>query len=400
MRARIDISVKKVRDIMRSAIIVLILVVILVPIISVSDSLQPDHVDQVHPKMTPGDAGCPIMNNTDLPGSDYIDLDLSKADPKECQKLCDGDTTCLAWSYVKPGIQGPSARCWLKDTIPDQVVDSCCVSGQKLCVVGVVTTACEPNLPTPIVTYTGSELYTGSDGSKYTRYNLLVKNYYEYSSDLFLPAPDLPPCGKNTDSSRTWINIYDASGNRLYGFCALTSPAELQNLWFSVPIGALAPVSATVEIEDRACGIVSSSTSIPISYTIIIPDEEVEPLKNNRGESDGITTSPDQVVNLAGTEIFIKKDTDIPGQDYSRFELDTANPISCAQVCAEDPRCQSFTYVKPGIQGNKANCWLKSGNPAEKSDSCCISGTKPVRSAGPVRSGGFSSENFVAETQT
>src|SRR5262249_32094487 len=46
-----------------------------------------------------------------------------------CQHSCAGDSRCQAWTWVKPGIQGPAAHCWLKSRVPELVKDSCCNSG-------------------------------------------------------------------------------------------------------------------------------------------------------------------------------------------------------------------------------------------------------------------------------
>lgn len=69
--------------------------------------------------------------NTDRPGRDYRDIDLSRPDPSLCRDLCAGDPQCKAYTYVKPGVQGSSARCWLKSSVPDAVRSDCCVSGVK-----------------------------------------------------------------------------------------------------------------------------------------------------------------------------------------------------------------------------------------------------------------------------
>ncbi|MCJ7444499.1 MAG: PAN domain-containing protein, partial [Methanotrichaceae archaeon] len=72
-----------------------------------------------------------LDNNTNLPGSDYKNLELSTADPNICAYQCSGDSACKAFTYVKPGYQGPKAQCWLKNVVPSQVQDECCVSGIK-----------------------------------------------------------------------------------------------------------------------------------------------------------------------------------------------------------------------------------------------------------------------------
>jgi len=71
------------------------------------------------------------QNGIDRPGRDYKNFDLSAPDPAACRKACEAEAQCRAWAYVKPGVQGPSARCWLKNAVPAPVKDSCCVSGVR-----------------------------------------------------------------------------------------------------------------------------------------------------------------------------------------------------------------------------------------------------------------------------
>lgn len=78
-----------------------------------------------------------------------------------------------------------------------------------------------------------------------------VVNWSSYSNEMFRPAPDLPPCGLNTSSSRTWVDIYDADTNkRIYGFCALGSSDGLQKIWF-MPKTKKGRVY--IVLKDRAC---------------------------------------------------------------------------------------------------------------------------------------------------
>jgi hypothetical protein len=66
--------------------------------------------------------------------------------------------------------------------------------------------------------------------------NLAVTNWQAYPPAMFAPAPNLPPCGINANSSRTWVDIYNAATNlRIYGFCALGAPLDLTRLWFATP---------------------------------------------------------------------------------------------------------------------------------------------------------------------
>lgn len=76
-------------------------------------------------------AGTTVEPNTDRGGADYISHDLPAPDPALCRKACDQDPKCRAYTYVKPGVQGPLARCYLKDPAPAARPNECCVSGVK-----------------------------------------------------------------------------------------------------------------------------------------------------------------------------------------------------------------------------------------------------------------------------
>ena len=67
----------------------------------------------------------------DRMGSDYKNFGLSSADPSICRDACNKENRCKAWTYVKPGLQGSQARCWLKYEIPPPKANECCVSGVK-----------------------------------------------------------------------------------------------------------------------------------------------------------------------------------------------------------------------------------------------------------------------------
>jgi hypothetical protein len=69
--------------------------------------------------------------NTDRPGFDYRNFDLTAADANPCRAQCEAETQCLSWTYVAPGVQGVNARCWLKKAVPQQMANGCCISGVK-----------------------------------------------------------------------------------------------------------------------------------------------------------------------------------------------------------------------------------------------------------------------------
>jgi|GEM_PF-6999248 hypothetical protein len=70
-----------------------------------------------------------IEPNSDRPGSDYRNFNLSTPDFRLCFEACNLDTVCQAYTYVPPGVQGPQARCWLKNAVPGSRVVSAMVSG-------------------------------------------------------------------------------------------------------------------------------------------------------------------------------------------------------------------------------------------------------------------------------
>ena len=66
--------------------------------------------------------------NASRPGADYRALDIAPQ-PEICRNACLAEAPCVAFTYVAPGVEGPSARCRLKRAVPPLVADACCVSG-------------------------------------------------------------------------------------------------------------------------------------------------------------------------------------------------------------------------------------------------------------------------------
>ena len=117
--------------------------------------------------------------------------------------------------------------------------------------------ACTPNpgptplgSPSPILYLTGVEAYS-TGGKDWMRHNYDVLNKDLYDPALFAAAPTLPPCGLNNNAARTWVDFYDAQGNRLYGFCALGSPADLGRIWFATEEGTVPPSWVYIQMHDR-----------------------------------------------------------------------------------------------------------------------------------------------------
>jgi hypothetical protein len=110
--------------------------------------------------------------------------------------------------------------------------------------------ASAPALPNPVLYLIGSEFFQ-NNGKTFVRYKYDVFNKDAYPADMFAAAPNLPPCGKNTKASRTWVDLFDQNGKRLYGFCALSKPADLNQIYFALEDGVIPPSWIYIEMTDR-----------------------------------------------------------------------------------------------------------------------------------------------------
>jgi hypothetical protein len=107
-----------------------------------------------------------------------------------------------------------------------------------------------PVIPNPALYLSHQEVFQ-QGGKQFTRYVYNVLNKEDFPAAMFAAAPALPPCGANTKSSRTWIDIFDSRGKRLYGFCALGKPADLDGIWFALESDVVPPSYVYIEMNDR-----------------------------------------------------------------------------------------------------------------------------------------------------
>ena len=72
----------------------------------------------------------PLEYSIDRNGGDYRNFETATdSSGAACKAACDGDNRCRAWTYVRPGYIGPTARCYLKDKITRPRHKPCCISG-------------------------------------------------------------------------------------------------------------------------------------------------------------------------------------------------------------------------------------------------------------------------------
>lgn len=130
------------------------------------------------------------------------------------------------------------------------------------------------SLPDPKLVFEGKEEYE-ANGQKWVRYKLSVTNRNVYPAAMFKAAPQLPACGANENSSRTWVDIFNAqNGDRLYGFCSLGAPANLDNLWFAVKQGQNPPKCVNMVMTDRLLNKTFKSNNVCFNSTVPVgPDD-------------------------------------------------------------------------------------------------------------------------------
>lgn len=119
-----------------------------------------------------------------------------------------------------------------------------------------------PSLPAPKLKFVGTEAYE-ANGFDFTRYNYAVANKSKFAKELFAAAPELPACGENRNASRTWVDLYDPAGKKLYWFCAFTGPDDLDHLWFALTTGTAPPKAVYIEMTDRKTGAHARSNKAP-----------------------------------------------------------------------------------------------------------------------------------------
>ena len=104
--------------------------------------------------------------------------------------------------------------------------------------------------PNPVLTFQGQEEIV-RNGKTFTKFKFAVENRNSYPNELFAESPDLPPCGANKRSARTWVDFFDQRGKRLNGFCAIKNPEGLADIWFIIEAGGIPPSWVYIEMNDR-----------------------------------------------------------------------------------------------------------------------------------------------------
>ncbi len=83
------------------------------------------------------------------------------------------------------------------------------------------------------------------------KYNVTfsLANHRQFPDELFSNAPDLPACGLNTNSSRSWVYFKDVDNSQNRSYCNISSASKLEI--FSITYTGNIPESVYLLIDDR-----------------------------------------------------------------------------------------------------------------------------------------------------
>ncbi len=301
--------------------------------------------------------------NTDRPGGDYTSSEVPGNDPRVCAARCEIESQCLAWSYTPPGVQGPAARCSLKNTVPAPVANSNAVSDVR-----------------PF------EYNTNRLGSNYTDFDLPVANpamcAARCSGDAqcqawsyVIPGVQgaLAHCWlKNAVPSATAAN-FTVSGVRSYEYDTDRAGSDYTNFELQ-------------QADPAACAARCSGDAQCRAWTYVIPGVQGPGARCWLKSAVPPSVAADFAVSgVRGFEY----DIDRRGGDYNDFALDAPDPQLCAARCAGDSQCAAWTYLKPGTTvGGGARCSLKNSVPPQTPSVAAVSG---LRAGAPPLAGGTGS---------
>ncbi|MGJ5817664.1 PAN domain-containing protein [Paludibaculum fermentans] len=260
-------------------------------------------------------------NNVNLPGGDYLSIDMDTADPSGCRAACEKDGRCKAWTFVKPEQPGGRGYCWLKDSVPEATREECCVSALKgegssgAAVIASTLPKWRDNVNLPGGDFLSIDM-TGTD-----------------------PAPCQAACEKES-RCKAWTYVKpEEPGGR--GYCWLKD---------SVPEA----------IVENCCvsALKGAGTSTASGWAVGWGSRKVATWRNN--------------INL-------------PGADFLAIDMTGDDPGPCQAACEKDGRCKAWTFVKPEEPGGRSYCWLKDSVPTAVREECCVSALKGEGGASPRR---------------
>ena len=125
------------------------------------------------------------------------------------------------------------------------------LAGTAIFLITLSVLAVGQDMPNPKLRFIRAKDVVLDSGMRFRMYEIEVVNRAEFPNELFVMAPDLPPCGRNTNASRTLITVYNEKGDRIFGHCAVNSNEKLKALMIMVAADAKQPTKVFVDFNDR-----------------------------------------------------------------------------------------------------------------------------------------------------
>lgn len=146
------------------------------------------------------------------------------------------------------------------------------------------------------------------------------------------------------------------------------------------PIRSIPPNAPTAVFEDlyaKLMGIVQSAG--------IAGEECAGNSKHTCTTATGVGIVPPRPDTPLGHGMI--NNVNLPGHDYANRA--TNDPRQCQASCQADGRCAAWTWVRPGVQGQSGQCWLKSPVPQQVADNNAVSGVVRTPTADAKQKQGF-----------
>ncbi len=313
------------------------------------------------------DAPKTMEPDIERPGGDYKNFAPAQASAGLCQSACEGDAQCKAWTYLKPADhRGGTGQCSLKSSVPSAKHNKLAISG-----VPAKHSAAGANGPRPELVGTWELILPGGPDFAYHLHITWNEQERQYEGHLVKEVQFTKLRGfsggeliwkAKVSSGRITEEIKGYLGNTNHSL-GVRWPSYTVNMTshdqFEVARGPqLWRYGRVGEFGREGSGLLTiSRTDEPTQQ------DQNSPLGQVSDTNDSLRE---------GMEI----DTDRHSMDYRGFELREPNPARCQAACMDEAQCKAWTYVKPGIQGPNARCWLKNGVPNPTQNTCCVSGLK------------------------
>ena len=191
------------------------------------------------------------------------------------------------------------------------------------------------------------------------------------------PGIDIWPC--DTDGSQPWsqaggadqrFNMVPAPGNGNYTISHMYSDDNSRHMNCIDVRGASANLNT--DLIDWEC---NNQQNQVFHLTYLGPLTTRDDIATAQSLSPAAMLSNHVFVPVAALPPVIRRGVNFPGMDISGQDTANDGGTACARICVANTQCRAFSWVRPGVQGPSAKCWIKNGVPAGNADPNVNSGT-------------------------